>query len=1290
MSETPNPILVPIRLDALVINQRIIDSARPRTVDGFTVPGDGCWSPMSGDQRLVRNRLQSAGPAPFFGAEQNGDKALTLQQRHLPKAEDQGVYLRWLLPVGLRRGDADLSFPAMPDQWLVVRTWRTKDHPQVQSTAWFLDGGLIVPGKANLLVRRGKDLLAHRVGKVIPLADYNAEAGSSHRVPIKASGSEETANNTFTASVADNQNVFSYHDTLSDLIAGEQLPEELHVGYQVIGWYRDSEADQLQRLVATRQPVKPFELTAEMTRQLDAGNLSNHVRDRFADQAVALTGDATLTRGSAERRIIDRNRVFVITGEETGTVSEDIVAGAFAALGWQLRDDAELSASLASIYHGQCLFVNFWDGKTYRGPLLGYPGAPGANEGYRDPRPTLRVGIGATAQDALVSLAARNHEHQGVAGAFRHILEAAAYGQLNQLEEQWDPQPQTRIAHQASFQSADGGVRWHVQTQQRNPSGMLPSQDQVTPTPPLNSEQKALLDQLNEAQKQADTASRELAVLQQMFRDGWRQLLTADADERWDDLDRLDEELKQISSQINANRNHPKPDGSDHPAVVVSRLRQRLSALLASDDLALTPHAGARYWEMHDPVILIQNRGSNHRHDTPNPLPCRTPDQLAKQATTTLRSGESFKGATPDTDQLGDLVSEAFPKKAKLLKGLLHEGFLLESAFDQLVTASYPKEGLRAEHAWDAWMDELRDSLYPDREGHALKLTDALGRPTPAFTIADHWRQQPWSPLHLDWEITWYPSESMDDWQWQDGAWDFVGKHQQEGHTLRGRSLAVPIADAVLAQPLNQVASMLDNPKQHPSVQKLLAQFNGQWRMMLDGIREHGLMGQALSGLHAALRNRDPHLPRIKPNANAPWLDDPNIGHPDAVAEDLLKPFVVDEGQSHMDPLSLAPPADKTNPALRDNPLRAGYFVLNHLWMVDDFGQWVDLRFGSSAGGAERFIIHPALQDPQQKIKTHIMAPPRLHIPSRLRFRWVNGQGQTWNEGQERAPLVGWLSYNMMDDALVVNNARGRVLGHFDLHHDDQPWQPRVNASSDLADLDLQLQSVIDGLQAQGAARALAALIDQGLGIKRPNGSAPFERLVGRPLAVMRASFQLETFDGSKPTIEAPLQLGRFSDVQDGLYACFTPTLDGVIPAYGTPEPTTHSRYVKHQQQSQMKLATKTPKNLLLLMDPHGEVNAATGILPDKSINIPESLRAPALADFELSFQVGPLLSPPGPQLTMPLPGGVDGSWQLERPGLDDTSIAPQQGTGLIGAASPELVFGRLTLTRAQVEESQS
>src|SRR5215208_6167462 len=155
-------LLVPVRVQALVIDDSVVERrAIVKENVQRRVANDGKWSPARLDYTALTNSLAAPGPSPFFGATREAGGRPTDQlvldpkSSALPKNEDRGVYLHWVLPPGLRHAykPNSLDFPALPDQWLIVRFCRRGAGREPTCKAWFLDGGLLSEdGPANLLV----------------------------------------------------------------------------------------------------------------------------------------------------------------------------------------------------------------------------------------------------------------------------------------------------------------------------------------------------------------------------------------------------------------------------------------------------------------------------------------------------------------------------------------------------------------------------------------------------------------------------------------------------------------------------------------------------------------------------------------------------------------------------------------------------------------------------------------------------------------------------------------------------------------------------------------------------------------------------------------------------------------------------------------------------------------------------------------------------------------------------------------------------------------------------------
>src|SRR5437763_1786314 len=134
-------LLVPIKVQALVIDDAVIDRrATLMTGPQSNVAGDGKWSPLEQDYRPLVLALDSAAPRPFYDAkyEDQGEKSsqLVLPEGSpaVPEKKHCGVYLHWVLPSGLRHAykPGSLDFPALPDQWLIVRFSRRRAEPQTK------------------------------------------------------------------------------------------------------------------------------------------------------------------------------------------------------------------------------------------------------------------------------------------------------------------------------------------------------------------------------------------------------------------------------------------------------------------------------------------------------------------------------------------------------------------------------------------------------------------------------------------------------------------------------------------------------------------------------------------------------------------------------------------------------------------------------------------------------------------------------------------------------------------------------------------------------------------------------------------------------------------------------------------------------------------------------------------------------------------------------------------------------------------------------------------------------
>src|SRR5689334_5649265 len=350
-------LLVPIKVQALVIDDVVVQKGSVVEFDGRLYASDSHWSPKLYDYKaVVGSSLGSPGPAPFYGAERRFGprqaQQLIVDSKLMPQKKDRGVYLRWILPAGLRHSNTpnELKFPPLPDHWLIVRFAFTNSN--LTTRAWFIDGGAIVgeDAPANLLLPVTDKYAGKRVGKVFPLDKFNTANSPGERTTINALGNDATGSPTFTAFIAENRNVFSWHDELEDLRTPNsdgEVREGTTLSYCLLGWYRDLHNEPLSRLAP------------KVTQRRDATN-------KFLGWLIDPPGWTIDTSSAAPLDLSSRRSVF----------------------------------------HGLVAHLNYWSPNTHKGQMLGYPGSPSVPGVMASSTPAFKVGVGNSAEDALVSLVA--------------------------------------------------------------------------------------------------------------------------------------------------------------------------------------------------------------------------------------------------------------------------------------------------------------------------------------------------------------------------------------------------------------------------------------------------------------------------------------------------------------------------------------------------------------------------------------------------------------------------------------------------------------------------------------------------------------------------------------------------------------------------------------------------------------------------------------------------------------------------------------------------------------------
>jgi hypothetical protein len=415
--------------------------------------------------------------------------------------------------------------------------------------------------------------------------------------------------------------------------------------------------------------------------------------------------------------------------------------------------------------------------------------------------------------------------------------------------------------------------------------------------------------------------------------------------------------------------------------------------------------------------------------------------------------------------------------------------------------------------------------------------------------------------------------------------------------------------------------------------------------------------------------------------------------------------------------------ADLDDPAPTEplQALRAGHARLTRLRVVDAFGRSVILV----TGGAPVPMVARGLRPAGQALAQSgaMVMRPRLNQPARLLLRLVDATDDAveatidQSRPEPVSPLAGWLLADHADGAVEFFSSDGEPLGQLlhDALTDAVVWEgppadrgpvgatpaASMGGSGPVRHL-RALASALgeqDALErASGAARsdsplrALLRVIDttaETVGLGGATGAEHVAQLVGRPIAVVRATLRLDvepepTFAGMPQAQRAaraeawaalarrafPVRLGALTRLDDGLlgfwagddYSLLRPVHGSVVTeaadggrhtgdlgsvaAAGMQTRPIDSPYVAAAPEVGVRPgATVT---LTLLMDPAAKVHATCGLLPRKEVALLRDWVAGALERIMPSFRIGPVLVDPT-TIRMPMPAALGRRQQWSR-----------------------------------------
>jgi hypothetical protein len=914
-------------------------------------------------------------------------------------------------------------------------------------------------------------------------------------------------------------------------------------------------------------------------------------------------------------------------------------------------------------------------GVNWLGPGGAYqPGAPQIVPGHGT-APGLTVGHSGI--DALATTVATTAGAGASDTAVAEALTALLGGQLPLLDA---PDAGAQLAARLQgtwFQPLPGGTRWELAakpTPTGQPAAVVPSTAQAQ-----------LLDALNAAQQQVDAETRTVASLQWDIYALWWKL-----------------------SYVTANNANPIPNAQQviqaaltaketAATQAISALQTATAQLDAASQamngqlgaLVLLPVPEPPFLRPNDPVAMVQGAGRSDKHGEDGrftedgSLYCRFTGQTLASVTVTGTS-------TPVTATTLGLPPVAVPGAPAEVADLAAEAFFLDPG-------NAPAVALAANPPQPESVVQKQLTLVPSGDPLASQpasmqspgLASAYGPVALPSVVAIGYWTQPWAPLYLDWSATYYAAGYPGSgWTFPDAAASTPLNAQTAqwtgsqlptaGTSLQGRASLTPQAADALASRLQQLLAMEGDDAD-------LQPYQGDITDAIGYLTTADVLSQALSGLTELLLQRDPTLVQ-QPDMTSlgQWLA-PAAG----------PAFTATAAPSPASPVPLT-------------PVRAGFLQLDKLWVVDDFGQYLDL-LGSMAGdpqaGPEE--IGPDLSP--SLAPGWLVLRPRLAQASRLRLRFLDATDDTLVTGLSSSanPVCGWLIPNHPDDSLMVYDGAGVLRGELLLAQGQALWLPAPDLALPGSQTDApdpgnpHLAALLTGvLKAPNPAAALAdlmATIENASWAIAPSGpdAALLATLIGFPVAVAHAQLLLE-LDGNPATSQLwadtgtggdggisqtafPVVLGSADMEDDGLVGFF---LDADPGHLSSPYGPSASRYVTAAPAA---VTAGQPAALTLLLHPQGSVHAFSGLLPPVTAALPQQFQLAPVRAAEVTFRAGPLLTAPG-GVQLPPPAFSRGEWAwLEY----DTSGSPARprplsradATARLPDAPPALRDGWLRLT---------
>jgi hypothetical protein len=1193
---------------------------------------------------------------------------------------EPGVHLHWALPDGLTHGVAgengQPAFPIIPNRWLVVRLCEGiegRAQPGVQHRVWIVESDTITgtgegatwpaPPAAQPDPRNPTDY-AVRVGRRFDLERWPGE-GAGPSIDLTAAGYGDPS---FAAYYPACREMLGFHDReLDDL-------RDVDLTYVVAGWYSQIEADPLHAAVAS-DGFAGLDWFLDAMEWTYPGRAEAGARVGQAREAATQLDDA---REMAQR---------MSAGRPEATDVHAALAGEIAALEAQRERCAREAAALEQGLPGRIVCHGTVSGIRWQSQDALY------DIGIPRGRP-FRVAVANTFVEALSALFATRLDSRAA-----RLLEAFQYDLVPELEKPGGEEQLEHKLHERGYRPLARGIRWDV-IEDGAATSATPAESSA---PDVPGDVRVLLENVNILQREINRLNRERdSKRSELYATWYKTVLAPGAADLTRQMAALQQEITDLTAAIAKleDEREGRPRGTQW-----DRLLASIDTLLPG--YALTTREELRFFRPADPVVLLagpafqraSRYGEDGRYRRDGRLACRLDAQACSGVAVSIPNAKirdvEFGATEIDRwcNPLPQSESGALPTAVSaVVRSLVRETLLLTPNAAQahdVAAAAYEKNehGLAAAHPQEVdrlaadfvrWLQQLDDAARSDagQTGTAAAPDDVfrLGGVYPSPVSIHAWRGNPWLPLFMQWQVRWRasweePEADLDRWALDATGTRFSGSAQARGEPqiYAGTTLLTPGAARHLGERLRHYNRAHDDASLR-AVEAAVRSMN-VLTQSLGGFTDNLLMRQAHLELQPLDPGTDGEGPRSSPVAD--WVQD----------IEWVAPLT--EGGFF--------------------PLRAGELEIEKLWVIDAYGQLLQLE-SEDAPALKAPVVHERLAGAGGAIRLE----PRLAQPARLGIEWLPAcrwkaeSASPLGEKEPFDPVCGWIVPNLLDRGLMIYDARGRALGALQavqrkswdqgagarrepiesFHWVDLPGSagffygtpPQQIADPLGREANPHLREYVRGLLSltEGSGAAFGQLLDrmdEALSARRPNDTSRdpgLALLVGRPLALVRARLRLE-LDGepARPQgwdaaqTDAKLQGGGLAQVrfpvrlgerrpwegtwlgEDGLVGFFLECdYTRFYPAYGLQGGNDGYSMYGHVPQ----IAIDEPLDVTFLMDPGAGVCATTGILPRTLFHLPYGDIAEALDSKEIIFFTGPLVSTAA-QIRMPQPSDLYGQW---------------------------------------------